>query len=345
MREHHPLAISAGARKDLLREADLIVLIGLQVGYFEGFSDWKSKARFIQINNTPQDVLPALPTELELIGDVGAILEQMLAVASPSEVEPDRASWLARTAKAERAFVDAMDAEARAASAERPIHPRWLGKVIGDFAGPDDTLVMDSFTASAFFLDQCRASRGGQILDAGLSAAFGHGVGMGIGAQIARPGMRVLVLMGDAGMGLGGGDIETAARYGQPVVYVVYNDSTMCAGLERYCYGENFRVLGPNARGGFHFTRDVRYDLMYAHVGCHAEHVERPEEIAPALERAFASGKTAVVNVIGTRDVRHPLYDSSNAKELFWHLPADEVEEPARKRPHEYFYPRLHPTS
>ena len=81
---------------------------------------------------------------------------------------------------------------------------------------------------------------------------------------------------------------------------------------------------------------------MYATLGCHAEHVERPEQIRPALERAFDSGRTAVINLIGTRSVRHPLYDSPNAREMFWHLPADEVEAPARKRHHEGFYPKYH---
>ena len=131
-------------------------------------------------------------------------------------------------------------------------------------------------------------------------------------------------------------------RYGLPIVFLIYNDSTFCAGLEQYCYGDDFRVLGPKAHNGFRLTQDVRYDQMFAPLGCHTEHVERPQDIVPALERAFASGKTAVINLVGTRHVKHPLYDSANAREMFWHLPAEEVEAPTRKRHHEIFYPKYH---
>lgn len=340
--EEHPLALNAGVRRDFLRDADLIVLVGLQLGYLESFGNWGTNAKFIQINAAEEDVHPALPTQLELVGDPRAIIEQMLAVGVNADLPSSRVEWAAQATKAQRTFVAAMEAEAVSASTDSPVHPRWLGKVVSDIVTPDLSIVLDSFTASTYLSDQMRAKRGGQVLDAGLSAAFGHGVGMGIGAQMAQPGKPVLVMLGDGGVGLGGGDIETAVRYGQPVVYLIYNDSALCAGLERYCYGENFRVLGPKAKQGFNLTQDVRYDLMYAPLGCHTEHVESPDQIGPALARAFDSGKTSVINVIGTRHVKHPLYDSANAREMFWHLPADEVEEPARKRHHEHFYPKFH---
>jgi acetolactate synthase-1/2/3 large subunit len=50
----------------------------------------------------------------------------------------------------------------------------------------------------------------------------------------------------------------------------------------------------------------LRYDRMFAAIGCHGEHVTRPEEIRPALERAFAAGVPAVVNVIGDARIGHP---------------------------------------
>ena len=41
-------------------------------------------------------------------------------------------------------------------------------------------------------------------------------------------------------------------------------------------------------------------------MGCHGEHVERPEEFRPALERALASGKPALINVVGDKRIGHP---------------------------------------
>ncbi|MBP7335495.1 thiamine pyrophosphate-binding protein [Niveispirillum sp.] len=341
--EDHPLSISGGARKRVIEEADVVLLLGLNVGYLESFGEWKTNAQFIQLQSCADDVLPTLPTTLEIVADPGMVLEQMLAVSNVVDADnTGKDIWTGQVRDIQGKFLQRMTEEAVKVSQDAPIHPRWLSKVVSDIITPDMTLVFDSFTASTFLGEHLLAKQGAQVLDAGLSAAFGHGIGMAIGAKLARPNDRVLVMMGDAGVGLGGGDIETAVRYDIPVVYLVYNDSALAAGLEQYAYGENFRVLGSEAYKGFRLTQDVRYDQMFAPLGCHVEHVESPADIAPALERAFASGKTAVINLIATRHSQHPLYESATAREMFWHLPADEVEEPVRKRHHEYLYPKFH---
>lgn len=341
--EDHPLAISGGARKQVLSEADVVLLLGLNISYLESFGEWKTKARFIQLQNAAADVLPSLPTALEIVADPAMVLEQMLAEIEPEAVVDDeRTAWAAHAKMAQDKFVQTMANEASKVSQDAPIHPRWLAKVVSDFVTPNTTLVFDSFTASTFLGEQLLAKQSAQVLDSGLNAAFGHGIGMAIGAKLARPGDRVLAMMGDAGIGLGGGDIETAIRYDVPVVYLVYNDSAFCSGIEEYCYGENFRVLGPDGYKGYLLTPNVRYDLMNQPLGCYIEHVEDPADIGLALERAFASGKPAVINLVGSRNVQHPLYNTSTAREFFWHLPPDEIEEPARKQHHEFFYPKFH---
>jgi len=55
----------------------------------------------------------------------------------------------------------------------------------------------------------------------------------------------------------------------------------------------------------FDMLPELRYDRMFEAIGCHGEHVTRPEEIRPALQRAFAAGKPSVINVIGDPRVGH----------------------------------------
>ena len=339
--ETHPLAISGGARKRLLGEADIVLLLGLNVGYLESFGEWKTGAQFIQLQSCAEDVLPSLPTKLEVIGDPAMVLEQMLAVTD-IDIDADRSAWTAGARHEQETFLRRLTDEALGVSGQAPIHPRWLAKIVADAVTPTTTLIFDSFTASTFLGEQLLASQSAQVLDAGLNAAFGHGIGMAIGAKVARPDDRVLVMMGDAGIGLGGGDIETAIRYNVPVVYLIYNDGGFCAGLDDYAYGENYSLLGPEGYKGYRFTENVRYDLMNAPLGCHVEHVEDPAAIAAAIERAFASGKTAVINLVGTYTVQHPLYATSTFKDYLWHLPPEEMAEPARKQHHDFFYPRFH---
>jgi acetolactate synthase-1/2/3 large subunit len=55
----------------------------------------------------------------------------------------------------------------------------------------------------------------------------------------------------------------------------------------------------------FDMLPDLRYDRMFEAIGCHGEHVAAPADVRPALERALASGKASVVNVLGDPRVGH----------------------------------------
>jgi thiamine pyrophosphate-dependent acetolactate synthase large subunit-like protein len=56
----------------------------------------------------------------------------------------------------------------------------------------------------------------------------------------------------------------------------------------------------------FNIIEGVRYDRIFAEMGCHGEQVENPDDLIPALERAFKSGKPAVINVVGDKKTGHP---------------------------------------
>jgi acetolactate synthase-1/2/3 large subunit len=138
------------------------------------------------------------------------------------------------------------------------------------------------------------------VLDAGLHQPVGHGIGMAIGAQVARPGRQVLALMGDGGFGISAMDMDTLVRYGLPAVIVVMNNnswSSVAAGHDAFY---------PDM-GSWDNLPGLRYDRMFQELGCHGEHVEEPDQLRPALARAFSSGKPAVVNVVADTTDVHPL--------------------------------------
>ena len=94
-------------------------------------------------------------------------------------------------------------------------------------------------------------------------------------------------------------DLETARRYDLPIVVVLWNNSS---------WGPSFEEM-PFLKGRtdpFDMLPNQRYDRMFEAMGCHGEHVERPEQFRPALERALQAGKTALLNVVGDRRVGHP---------------------------------------
>jgi len=140
------------------------------------------------------------------------------------------------------------------------------------------------------------------MLDAATWGGVGQGVGIGMGAALGRPGKQTIVFLGDGGLGIAGWDIETAARYNIPVTYVLFNNSSWISNL-----GQEKIMPDVVARGdSWGMKKDIRYDKIFAEMGCHTEFVTKPEEVAPALKRALQSGKASVLNVIPDNDVIPP---------------------------------------
>src|SRR5205085_3400556 len=113
-----------------------------------------------------------------------------------------------------------------------PIHPARLTRDLLDLLARDATVVIDSFTLSGWLSQWLIARFPGQVVDAGPLAPVGHGIGMGIGAQLARPGKQIVLVTGDGGLGIGGFDIETAVRYDLPIQTILWNNSSWGPGFE-----------------------------------------------------------------------------------------------------------------
>jgi thiamine pyrophosphate-dependent acetolactate synthase large subunit-like protein len=105
-----------------------------------------------------------------------------------------------------------------------------------------------------------------------------------------RPGM---LLTSDSSFLFHISELETAARLKLPLVCVVGVDHQW--GLEVGVYKRTFGK--GSAETGVHWSKDVRFDKIAEGFGCYGEYVERAEDIGPAIKRAYASGKTAVLHV------------------------------------------------
>jgi acetolactate synthase-1/2/3 large subunit len=121
---------------------------------------------------------------------------------------------------------------------------------------------------------------------------------MGIGAQLARPASRSSSSSATAGSASAAWRSRRRSSIVCPSTPSSWNNSS---------WGPSFDQM-PMLRGRvdpFDMLPDLRYDRMFEAIGCHGEHVEKPDEIRPALERAFSSGKASVVNVLGDPRVGH----------------------------------------
>ena len=177
-----------------------------------------------------------------------------------------------------------------ASKADGPIHPVELCRAVQTRldAHPESVLVVDGGEFGQWSQACLRAPH--RLIN-GLAGAIGSAIPYAVAAGLAKPGVPVVALMGDGSAGFHLSEFDTAARNGSVFTLVIGNDARWNAE-----YQIQLRAYGPQRLHSCELNA-TRYDQAAAALGCHGEHVARPADLAPALERAAATGKAACVNV------------------------------------------------
>src|SRR5213594_1223857 len=282
--EDHDLAF-LNARVKAFAEADVVLAVGTRFNYVIQFGReprFAADLKVIHVDINPTELGHNRPADVPIAGDARAVLEQLIAEAR-GKIDPRRyAAWTGR--------LRVLDAEKQAesdkalATDQVPIHPLRLCKEVREFLRRDAILVVDGQEILNYGRPSIPTYVPGHRLNSGPFGCMGVGLPFGIGAKVAKPDTQVVVLHGDGSYGINAMEIDTAVRHGIPVLVVISNNGGWTADAQRSKPG---RTLG--------FTR---YDKVAQDFGAHGEYVEKPHEIRPALERAWASGKPAVVNVV-----------------------------------------------
>jgi acetolactate synthase-1/2/3 large subunit len=177
-----------------------------------------------------------------------------------------------------------------ASKSDGPIHPVEVGREVQKLLDkPDSVLVADGGEFGQWA--QATVSAPHRVIN-GVAGSIGSALPFAAAAKLALPGSTVVAMLGDGTFGFHSSEIETAVRCGLAFVAVVGNDA--CWNAE---YQIQLRSYGAPRALGLDLL-PVRYDQVAAGFGAHGEHVARPAELAPALERAVAAGRAACVNVM-----------------------------------------------
>jgi acetolactate synthase-1/2/3 large subunit len=272
------------ARNTAFREADVILFIGTRFNYVISHGRaprFNPDATIIQINIDPVEIGRGRPVDIGIAGDAKAVLQQMLALVR-GKFEPQKETpWISalheQNLKGQARLDPFMHSDAE------PIHPLRLCKEVRDFLPRDGILVVDGQEILNYGRQSIPTYTPGHRLNSGSFGTMGVGVPFGVGAKVARPDKPVLVLHGDGSFGMNAMEMDTAVRHNIPIVTVISLNGGWTADPEG---GKIGRALGYQ-----------RYEKMMDAFGGYGEYVEKPAEIRGALERAFASGKAAIVNV------------------------------------------------
>ncbi|NLT07637.1 MAG: acetolactate synthase [Solirubrobacterales bacterium] len=283
------------ARGQGLKGADVALVIGVPMDFRLGFGEsFGEETKIVAVDACAPERPHPRAVAADLVGGVAATLDALREGAAGG---PDRSGWVAS--------LRATEDEKRAAERDEledpraPLHPLRLYGELAQMLDRDAVVIGDGGDFVSYAGRVIDTYEPGCWMDPGPFGCLGAGPGYALAAKLANPDRQVCLLQGDGAFGFAGMEFDTLVRHGVPVVSVMGNNGIWA--LEKhpmeFLYGYSVAAdLQPGCR----------YDQVVEALGGHGELVTSPEELRPALERAFASGKPALVNVLTDPTVVYP---------------------------------------
>ncbi|OGG51423.1 MAG: hypothetical protein A3F84_26595 [Candidatus Handelsmanbacteria bacterium RIFCSPLOWO2_12_FULL_64_10] len=276
------------AATNVLSGADIVLLMGKKLDFSLRFGRppfFDRSCRFIQIDADREQAQEGERIALTVHGDPSDAVQRMAVEAQGRRWREN--PWREEVAAMRRATPPEWEPLRR--SSRQPIHPLRVCEALQPFLNDGAILVSDGGEFGQWMQAGLEAER--RLIN-GPSGAIGSALPMGLAAKLTHPQRQVFVVLGDGTFGYHALELDTALRYRLPVVAVVGNDARWNA--EHQLQARNY---GPERAVGCGLLPS-RYDRVAEALGGHGEFVQRPDDLAPALGRAAASGLPACVNVL-----------------------------------------------
>lgn len=280
-----------GAFADVLKEADLIVLLSKPHDFTLRFCAApfvSASARFIVLDPDPQ-LLTRVRREKEGRIAFAAQVDGPTVLAQFEGLPPHTASDWLRDVSA--AVAHRPDAWRSAAGSEGKIHPARMLRAVQTTLDQDPHSIFISDGGEIGQWAQACVASPRRVIN-GVAGSIGAGLPFALAARVVEKSAPIVAVMGDGTFGFHMAEIETAVRHALPFVCVIGNDARWNAEHQI-----QLRDYGA-ARAHSCALAPTHYEQVAVALGGHGEMVTRPDEIEPALDRAVASGKPAVVNVM-----------------------------------------------
>ena len=287
----HPLAF-ARARSAAFKEADLVIVAGTSMDFRLGFGQFGA-AKVAHLDSHES----SLAQHVDLAVGIGARLDLTFAALADAVDDVQRSEWITKLRAIEDAKREAAEVELR--SDATPIHPMRIYGELAQVLDPNAVVIGDGGDFVSYAGREVVVREPGTWLDPGPYGCLGCGPGYAMAARLAYPDRQVALLYGDGALGFAGMEWESFVRLGLPVVAIIGNNGIW--GLEKHpmqaLYGYDVAAdLQPG----------IRYDQMMEALGGRGALVTEPNEIGPALRRAFDSGEPTVVNILTDPAVAYP---------------------------------------
>jgi acetolactate synthase-1/2/3 large subunit len=302
--ENHPLALGSGGNAipkpvhHFIAESDLIIGIGCSFTETNFGIRFPKGKRFIQATLDPDHLAKDVPIAAALLGDAALTLDALIGALSQTLKSPRDSSEIAAEIASVREGWMA-EWQPRLSSNETPLSPY---RVIGELmraVDPDQTIITHDAGSprdqiSPFWVSTAPLS----YLGWGKTTQLGMGLGLAMGAKLAKPDKLCINVWGDAAIGFTGMDFETAVRERIPILSILFNNFSMAIELKVMPIStEKYRATDISGD----------YAAMARAFGGYGERITEPGDIAPAIRRgieATKAGTPALLEFITGKETR-----------------------------------------
>jgi len=277
-------------------QTDVVISLGCKWGFYILYGKaptWNPDRKFIQIDIDPQEIGRNNPVEVAIVGDIKAVLNQLIPEMEkslPKEKVTEWNEWNEYVSELRKN--DDLEIKQIFEAEKIPMKPERLILEVMDFIPEDAQIVLDGGDTTVFsykFINyKPRPPR--SVFYPVTMGHLGVNLPYAIGVQLAKPDKMVVCITGDGSFMFNIQELETAVRLNLPIIVVIANNE---------CWG----MIKSGQKGKFKKRYcDVDFPPI-DHVaiakgfGCHAERVTDPNEIKAALQRAVDSKKPSVIDV------------------------------------------------
>ncbi len=278
-----------------MHESDVIIAIGARfddrvTGKLDLFCPY---AKIIHIDIDPASISKTVKVDIPIVGDVKPVLEQMLELIKESQTKPDKKAlelWWCQIAQWQA--VNCLEYD----RASPLIKPQYVVEQLYEVTKGDAYVTSDvgqhqMWAAQYYHFDKPR-----RWINSGGLGTMGFGLPAAIGVKLAFPDAHVACITGDASIQMCIQELSTALQYNTPVKIINLNNRYM--GMVRqwqeFSYDKRYSHSYMDTIPEF-----VKLAEAYGHVGMR---IDKPEEVRPALEAAFAmTDRTVFLDVITDR--------------------------------------------
>lgn len=283
---------------------DAVMLIGSRFGFYlggRGGSVVPLDAKVIEVDIDATELGRLRPFDVGIIADAGQTLRALADAVRAADDWPDVSGWADEVTRRHRrapGFAgDPVEVKDR-------IHPYHALRTALAAIDPEATLVVDGGEIAHWATMSLHKARPARAIGCGYLGHLGMTPGLAIGAQVAEPYRRVVLLLGDGGMGFHLQEFDTMVRHGLPITTIVVNNA--CWGMS--LHGQE--ILYGDEAGVVSVLDDTAYEVVAAGFGAKGWRVDRLDEVTDAVRAAVVYDGPSCINLAVSGDVAHPVTEA-----------------------------------